>query len=145
MPFGEAVRTVLQKYAEFKGRAPRSEFWWWALFYNVIYWFMLLFLTRLVFLVAIAFLIPNLAVGVRRMHDSDHSGWWIICPIANFVLLFFPSTPGANRYDVGAGVGTYTPTVDESSLSSTTMACPSCGKLRLPGQNFCQGCGNKFE
>ena len=144
MPFGQAVRTVLQKYAEFKGRASRSEFWWWVLFYNIIYIFMYLFLTRLVFLVAIAFLLPNLAVGVRRMHYSDHSGWWVICPIVNLIFSFFPSTPGPNRFDLGA-TGTYAPTVDESQLTSSTMTCPACAKLRLPGQNFCQGCGHKFE
>jgi hypothetical protein len=143
MSFGQAVRTVLQKYADFKGRASRSEFWWWLLFYYIGAILFLILIPRLSFLWNIAFLIPNLAVGVRRMHDSDHSGWWVICPFVNLVFSFFPSTPGPNRFDTVGG--TYAPTVTEAQLSSTSSACPTCGKLRLPGQNFCQGCGAKFE
>jgi len=139
--FDQAVRSVFTKYATFTGRASRSEYWWWFLFY-IIGTFVVSAFTRIYPLWDILLLVPNLAVGVRRMHDSDHSGWWIICPIANFVLLFFPSSPGANRFDTGA---TRQALVDESQLSGTSSACASCGKLRLPGQNFCQGCGAKFE
>ena len=141
MKFDQAVRSVFTKYATFTGRASRSEYWWWFLFY-IIGTFVVSAFTRIYPLWDILLLVPNLAVGVRRMHDSDHSGWWIICPIANFVLLFFPSSPGANRFDTGA---THQALVDESQLSGTSSACAACGKLRLPGQNFCQGCGAKFE
>jgi hypothetical protein len=138
--FDQAVRSVLSKYATFTGRASRSEYWWWVLFYGGGL-FIILLLTKLYPLWELGLFIPNLAVGVRRMHDSDHSGWWIICPVANFVFLFFPST-GPNRFDVGA---TRQAVIDESQLTSTSSACPACGKLRLPGQNYCQGCGAKFE
>ncbi len=140
MKFDQAVRTGFQKYANFSGRASRSEYWYWTLFFYVGLFIVLAF-TRLYPIWELGLFIPTLAVGVRRMHDSNHSGWWIICPLANIVLLFFPST-GPNRFDAGAPRPTL---VDESQLTSNSSACAACGKLRLPGQNFCQGCGAKFE
>lgn len=139
MKFDQAVRSVFSKYATFSGRASRSEYWWWTLFYWIGLFIILAF-TKLYPIWEIGLFIPNLAVGVRRMHDSNHSGWWIICPIVNVVLLFFPST-GPNRFDAGAPPQV----IDGPPLGSTTSACAVCGKLRLPGQNFCQGCGAKFE
>ena len=41
---------------------------------------------------------PALAVSIRRMHDQDRSGWWILCPIANIIFLFIDGTPGPNRF-----------------------------------------------
>ena len=52
----------------------------------------------LALLFQLAILVPTLAVGVRRMHDTDHSGWWVIVPIANVVFLFMEGTRGANRF-----------------------------------------------
>jgi len=46
----------------------------------------------------LAILIPSIAVGVRRMHDTGRSGWWIIFPFVNLVLLCLDSQPGANEY-----------------------------------------------
>ncbi|CAB3759096.1 hypothetical protein GQ57_20245 [Burkholderia sp. MSh2] len=46
----------------------------------------------------LALLIPSVAVGVRRMHDTDHSGWWLLCPVVNLVYLFIPGTVGENRF-----------------------------------------------
>ena len=43
-------------------------------------------------------IIPALAVSIRRMHDQDRSGWWILCPIANIIFLFIDGTPGPNRF-----------------------------------------------
>ena len=43
-------------------------------------------------------IIPAIAVSVRRMHDQDRSGWWILCPIANIIFLFIDGTPGSNRF-----------------------------------------------
>src|ERR1700688_3499583 len=90
MSFSQAVRTCLNKYTDFSGRASRSEYWWWALFY-FIGWLITIVFGKVVFLWEIALFIPSLAVGVRRMHDSNHSGWWIICPLANIIFLLFPS------------------------------------------------------
>jgi uncharacterized membrane protein YhaH (DUF805 family) len=43
-------------------------------------------------------LVPGITVGVRRMHDTDRSGWWLLLPFVNLVFLFQDSTPGANRF-----------------------------------------------
>ena len=43
-------------------------------------------------------LVPGIAVSVRRAHDSDRSGWWLLVPFYNFLLVCFPGTPGANSF-----------------------------------------------
>jgi heme/copper-type cytochrome/quinol oxidase subunit 2 len=139
MSFSQAVRTCLNKYTDFSGRASRSEYWWWALFY-FIGWLITIVFGKVVFLWEIALFIPSLAVGVRRMHDSNHSGWWIICPLANIIFLLFPSVE-PNRF---AAPSPRRDLIDETQISPTSSVCASCGKLRLPGQNYCQGCGAKF-
>jgi uncharacterized membrane protein YhaH (DUF805 family) len=101
MSFGEAIRTVFRKYAEFTGRATRPEFWWWALFnvlvasalnfFNVIKIGDNAYLGSLLAGVwSIAVLLPNLAVTVRRLRDAGY-GWgnlfWLLVPIAGIVVL----------------------------------------------------------
>jgi uncharacterized membrane protein YhaH (DUF805 family) len=89
MGFGEAIASCFRKYANFSGRAPRSEYWWWALFIVLVTFGVELvagFLTAasgnklvgglLVLLMDLFFLLPNLAVVVRRLHDLNRSGWW---------------------------------------------------------------------
>ena len=140
MKFDQAVRSVFSKYATFSGRASRSEYWWWTLFYWIGLFIILAF-TKLYPIWEFGLFIPNLAVGVRRMHDSNHSGWWIICPIVNIVLLFFPSI-GPNRFDAGAphpGDRRTPPGVDDVGVRRVRQIAPS------PVQNFCQGCGAKFD
>jgi len=104
-------RVVLEKYADFSGRARRSEYWWFTLT-NIIALFVLILLTTIsdIFWVlyvgyALALIVPSLAVTVRRLHDTDKSGWWILIALVPFVggiiLLVFmciDSTPGPNRF-----------------------------------------------
>jgi uncharacterized membrane protein YhaH (DUF805 family) len=45
-------------------------------------------------------LLPNLCVAIRRCHDSGHSGWWVICPIVNLIMMFLPSDPNENEYGI---------------------------------------------
>ena len=92
---------VLKKYADFDGRARRREFW----LFNLGNLFVLLCIAGAVngldaiavvyFLVV---LVPSIAVGVRRMHDTDHSGWWLFCPVVNLSLACTKGTRGRNRY-----------------------------------------------
>ena len=49
-------------------------------------------------------LIPDICVSIRRCHDSGHSGWWIICPVVNIVMLFLPSDPEKNEYGYPEGI-----------------------------------------
>lgn len=95
LSFGEAIKVCFQKYAVFSGRAKRSEYWWFQLF---------LFLTSLIFsffnfipqvgiilsgICSLAFLLPSIAVTVRRLHDVGKSGWLIFLPLIG-ILFFIP-------------------------------------------------------
>ena len=102
---------VLERYAKFDGRATRPEFWWFVLanviigvVFNVlgevsdIFFFISL-------LYSLAVLVPYLAVGVRRLHDTDKSGWWLLIglvPCVGIIILivFFATegTRGVNRF-----------------------------------------------
>ena len=113
MDFQTAVRTVLQqKYADFNGRAPRSEYWWWVLGYAIAYIAAAIIgsiLGRigmfLPLLVVLAVIIPTIAVGIRRLHDIDKSGWWLLLGLVPFVggliLIYFfvqKGTTGPNQF-----------------------------------------------
>lgn len=98
MTFGESISTCFRKYATFEGRAARSEYWWFWLFYLLILVGCELIDETLMAVAELVFLLPNLAVAVRRCHDSDHSGWWILCPIYNLILMFYESDSDSNDY-----------------------------------------------
>jgi uncharacterized membrane protein YhaH (DUF805 family) len=94
---------VLKNYANFNGRARRSEYWYFALFSTIIS----LILTyagaaagtsMLGNIYSLAVLIPSIAVGVRRMHDVGKSGWFVLIPIYNLILACTDGTPGDNEY-----------------------------------------------
>ncbi len=94
---------VLQNYATFSGRARRSEFWYFQLF-NFIFSFLLglvggmMGFPFLSLIFSLAVLIPSLAVGVRRMHDTGKSGWFLLIPIYSLILACTDGDIGANKY-----------------------------------------------
>ena len=100
---------VLKKYAVFSGRARRKEFWSFEVF-SLLTTFALKVVENLLGLwsytdesvlasiYGLGILIPSIAVGIRRMHDSDHSGWFILVPFYNLYLLFIAGTRGTNRF-----------------------------------------------
>lgn len=107
---------VLKNYAVFSGRARRAEYWWFFLF-NLLASVALSIIDSVTGLVtaggigilgtiyALAVLIPGLAVLVRRLHDTNRSGWWVLIAfvplIGAIVLLVFAvldSQPGTNQY-----------------------------------------------
>lgn len=110
--FGQAFRRFFQRYALFRGRASRSEFWWWVLAGALIG-------TAFDILVAIssgfrllealwglAIIVPELALSARRLHDTDRSGWWVLLaliPIVGWIILivWFASRekPEGARFD----------------------------------------------
>jgi uncharacterized membrane protein YhaH (DUF805 family) len=95
---------VLSNYATFAGRARRKEYWLFFLF-NFIIVFSIGFIGALIqapdFIVnlyRLVVFIPSIAVGVRRMHDTNHNGWWLLLPIWNIVLLCTSGENKENRY-----------------------------------------------
>jgi uncharacterized membrane protein YhaH (DUF805 family) len=89
---------TLNKYFKIEGTASRREYWFFVLFT----WLVSLGASILDIVIpgntlenlaSIALLIPSVTVAIRRMHDTDHSGWWLLFPIVNFVFLVSPSKP----------------------------------------------------
>lgn len=97
MQFVVAVRRGFVNYANFKTRSSRSSYWFWALF-TLIVQLATISSQALGDLASLVLLVPSIAVGVRRMHDINRSGWWILFPIYNIVLACQPSYPGENAY-----------------------------------------------
>jgi uncharacterized membrane protein YhaH (DUF805 family) len=118
MSFTAAIRSVLTQYVGFTGRARRSEYWWFALF-TVLVGLAAAILDSVLgttlgsdgstgvigIIVNLALLLPTLAVAMRRLHDTDRSGWWLLIGLVPIVgaivlLVFFvlDSTPGTNRF-----------------------------------------------
>ena len=92
MSFGESIRVCFNKYADFNGTASRPEFWWFQLFIILVAAALGLFSTTLASLFYLAVLLPDLAVGARRLHDTGKSGWWqllLIVPLGIIVLIVF--------------------------------------------------------
>jgi uncharacterized membrane protein YhaH (DUF805 family) len=104
-------RVVMERYAQFDGRATRAEYWWFFLanlLISVVIQVLIgvsdLFLI-VSLIVSLALLIPGLAVAVRRLHDTDRSGWWMLIaliPLVGIIVLivFLASEgdPGPNQY-----------------------------------------------
>ncbi|MGV2981217.1 DUF805 domain-containing protein [Camelimonas sp. ID_303_24] len=134
MGFGDAIRTVLkEKYATFSGRASRSEYWWFQLFYWLAFTAIAIVFGGLgavlsggdgnatslyvaigvpVGLLALATVVPLIALQVRRFHDRNLSGWWylllivlgvipylgVIFSIAILVISILKGTDGPNKF-----------------------------------------------
>ncbi len=105
MGIQQAFITCLKKYADFSGRATRSEYWWFVLCEILILGVAALINDRLPGLFALALVLPAVAVGARRLHDIGRSGWWLLVAlvplIGGLVLLYWtvlPSQPGANTF-----------------------------------------------
>lgn len=113
MSFQDAVRTCFQNYVTLSGRAARPEFWWFALFVFLGN-FLLGIVDAIVFpgdtrllapLFSLATFLPLLAVSVRRLHDSDHVGWWVLLHlipvIGTLIMIYFYVLKGdgsSNRF-----------------------------------------------
>lgn len=128
MGFGEAIQSGFKNYVTWRGRATRSEFWWWMLFvylvqipFSIIYSISVQNLVTagtleigmffnwayyLMLVVSLALILPSISVLIRRLHDTDRSGGWywiLLIPfVGTIVLLVFAlsaSTPSPNRFD----------------------------------------------
>ncbi len=110
MSFSEAVKSGFDHYTKFDGRANKPAFWWWFLFGILVYIGAeiidaILGTTIVWIIVALGLLLPNLSVAIRRLHDTDRTGWWILIgliPIIGFIVLLIfyleKSDPGDNKY-----------------------------------------------
>jgi uncharacterized membrane protein YhaH (DUF805 family) len=119
MSFGVAVSTCLtKKYAVFTGRAGRPEFWWFMCF-GLLVWLATTSVDGLrtgsnayldgggvaTLVASLLLFLPQLSVWVRRLHDGDHSGWWLLIgfvPVAGLIVLLIfalqSGTPGPNGF-----------------------------------------------
>lgn len=117
LSFTDAVRQVFNKYATFKGRARRSEYWWFILFYCLVLIAAAVldnlfgitiertFYGAIYCIAALVLFLPNLTVTVRRLHDINKSGWnilWGFIPLIGAILLLVwccqDSKAEANQY-----------------------------------------------
>ncbi|HLO77944.1 MAG TPA: DUF805 domain-containing protein [Magnetospirillum sp.] len=110
MDFVTAVKSCLSKYASFKGRAPRSEYWFFYLFWMLVYIVAMIVdgvlgFPILTLVSMFGLLVPMLAVSVRRLHDTDRSGWWMfigLVPVVGGILLLIwncsRGTAGDNQF-----------------------------------------------
>ena len=103
----ESIQTCYKRFFDFSGRASKSEFWWFQLYAIIIYVLVFVFQGDLVLvlsIIAIANIIPVYASGVRRLHDTNKSGWFIlisIIPIIGLIVIFLliaDGTKGKNRF-----------------------------------------------
>ena len=123
MGFSEAIQSGFNNYANFEGRASRPAYWWWFLFTWIVSIIAQLLdnMTRIggigsesylnmwvgiiSAIVGLALFLPSLGVMIRRLHDTDRSGWWwfiVIIPVVGWIIyLYFMiarGTPGPNRF-----------------------------------------------
>ncbi len=113
--FTEAIKMALQQnYCNFSGRSSRSEYWWYMLFYFIVS-FIVSFIGNatgsqvlnywLSFFVGLALFLPSLGLCVRRLHDINKSGWWVLLnliPVVGWIILLIwvckDSDPTDNQY-----------------------------------------------
>jgi len=82
---------ALKKYADFSGRARRTEYWMFILIYTIInVIFAVLGLDTLSVIVSLILLVPSISIAARRLHDTGRTGWWqllFLIPIIGFIVL----------------------------------------------------------
>lgn len=104
MTFVDSIRTCFTKYADFKGCASVSEYWWWFLFTIIASVAIGVISDKASWAFSIATFVPSIAVAARRLHDTDRSGWWqllwLVPVIGWIVLIVFLVQDGKapNRY-----------------------------------------------
>lgn len=108
MDFGESISTCFRKYFTFRGRAQRSEYWWFYLF-TVIAGIVLGIIDTVVFdvdpnedfapfsdIFSLLTMIPLISAACRRLHDTGRSGWWQVLPLAGLLLMIPAIIPALN-------------------------------------------------
>ncbi len=162
MTFTQAVASGFRRYFDFRTRSSRSEYWWWYLF-GLLVGIATAILDVILFggaeilnsISSLALLIPGLAVGVRRLHDLNRSGWWLLIGLTVIGILFpllywfvQPGTRGTNQYGPDpllspAEFGLEGVEGDRSSQARAGF-CTNCGSALESGANFCRSCGTSI-
>jgi uncharacterized membrane protein YhaH (DUF805 family) len=92
MTFTESIKTCFSKYAEFNGRATRSEYWWYVLFIFLAGLALSFVSQTLSGLFYLGTLLPSLAAATRRLHDTNRSGWFqliLLIPLIGWLIVLY--------------------------------------------------------
>ncbi|OGB20557.1 MAG: hypothetical protein A3I66_05760 [Burkholderiales bacterium RIFCSPLOWO2_02_FULL_57_36] len=92
MTFTDAIKTCFSKYADFDGRASRSEYWWFALFIVLAGIGLSMVNDVIGGVFYLATLLPSLAAAARRLHDTNRSGWLqllVLIPIIGWLIVLY--------------------------------------------------------
>ncbi|HTS07845.1 MAG TPA: DUF805 domain-containing protein [Candidatus Eisenbacteria bacterium] len=106
MPIVDAVKTCFAKYADFEGRATRSEYWWFFVAVLIASAIGSAIGLRAYSLISLVTLLPLLAVGARRLHDTNRSGWWqllALAPFGVFVVMILLAEQSAPKLGSASG------------------------------------------
>lgn len=90
MTFQESIKVCFSKYADFTGRASRSEYWWFVLFLMLVSVALSYVSPTASALFSIGTLLPAIAAATRRLHDTNRSGWWqliVLVPLVGTIIL----------------------------------------------------------
>jgi uncharacterized membrane protein YhaH (DUF805 family) len=109
MNFVDAIKSGFNNYVGFSSRAARSEYWFWTLFVIVASFVAgiidgLLGLGYIGVIVSLALFLPGIAVSIRRLHDLDRTGWWLLIALTGIGLIVLivwdcmKGTTGPNRF-----------------------------------------------
>ncbi|MBZ0128968.1 MAG: DUF805 domain-containing protein [Rhodobacteraceae bacterium] len=149
MTFQQAVATCFRKYVTFEGRAPRSEYWWWVVFLlagNLATAFLEATIIGIAgngpplmsSVFSLVVFLPHLAVMVRRLHDTNRSGFWffiVFVPLVGWLILLYfliiEGTRGPNDFGadpIGRNGHTPPPTEPDSGLKSAPSSIPKVGR-----------------
>ena len=160
MSFLESIKSCFIKYSDFKTRSSRSEFWWFALFQVIVNLVTSPILGTSFYLLAIIIsfiiILPSLAVGARRLHDTNRSGWWQLLQLPTIYIFM---QPGISNFDIIAiflpvipliiwWIQTGTTTENKygtpiNQVSNKTI-CPKCQFELESTTKFCGECGSQI-
>ena len=155
MSFLESIKSCFIKYADFKTRSSRSEFWWFALF-QVVVNLVTTPIYALAVISSIILILPSLAVGARRLHDTNRSGWWQLLQLPTLYIFL---QPGISNFAIIAILLPVIPliiwwiqtgTITENKYGnpinyvSTKIICPKCQFELESTAKFCGECGSQI-